>query len=596
MAEVTSGSFNTSAYATSNGTKRYLTLIWERTSYSIENNTSTISYTLKGAGTYTGWVNVRNIKLVIDGTTVYTAAGPIQVYNGTVLKSGTVTISHNTNGTKSFSASAECGIYYSAINGKGSGSWDLKTIPRASTITATNGDIGSTSTITITKASSTFTHTLKWKCLDLSGTIATKTSEASVNFTIPTSLYAKIPKSPSVKVTVTCETFNGSTSLGTNSCEFTATANKELCKPTVTFDKLVDDNNQAKTLTGNEAHLIKDMSIAKFVNFKAKGENSATVKSVTIKNGSKTLTLPTSGFEGADISFAPVQSGTFEITVTDSRDYSATVTHTTTMHDYFKPTMTVKVQRDGQTGEKVKAEYTGKFCHQGIFHTMELCYVYDKTWRTIAQIDSNGTITTERGSFTCNGNDFSGSLTLDEDLDYRQEHQIRFGVWDRVASYGFEYTLIRGVPMFDYGENDFNFNVPIYYKGQPITEDFIVEQGTENVSDSTTEKNVTWTYRKWNSGIAECWATREITGIKVDKSWGGLYYAGDIESISYPFAFISKPTETATMSSNNMACLTNAETTNTTTQSGKYYPIRPTAATTTTYTVWIHYQVMGRWK
>ena len=37
----------------------------------------------------------------------------------------------------------------------------------------------------------------------------------------------------------------------------------------------------------------------------------------------------------------------------------------------------------------------------------------------------------------------------------------------------------------------------------PIQEDYIVEQGTSGI----------WTYRKWNSGIAECWGRITISGL-----------------------------------------------------------------------------------
>jgi len=128
-----SGSFNTNAYG-SGDYYRYLRFEWSVQSQSIANNTTTIAWTLKGAGGSTNsWVQSGNFQVVIDGQVVYSSATRINLYNGTVVASGTKTLSHNNVGNKSFSASAQAGIYYVAVNCSGSGSWDLPQIPRYAT-------------------------------------------------------------------------------------------------------------------------------------------------------------------------------------------------------------------------------------------------------------------------------------------------------------------------------------------------------------------------------------------------------------------------------------------------------------------------------
>lgn len=127
-----SGSFNTSAYS-----GRYLTFSWSVASQSIPNNQTTINWSLKGAGGSTsGYFMAGNFKVVIDGVTVYSSSNRIQLFNGTNVASGTYTFTHNNVGAKSFSASAQAGIYYVAVNCSGSGSWDLPTIPRYANITS----------------------------------------------------------------------------------------------------------------------------------------------------------------------------------------------------------------------------------------------------------------------------------------------------------------------------------------------------------------------------------------------------------------------------------------------------------------------------
>lgn len=60
--------------------------------------------------------------------------------------------------------------------------------------------------------------------------------------------------------------------------------------------------------------------------------------------------------------------------------------------------------------------------------------------------------------------------------------------------------------------------------------DYVVEQGTDGI----------WTYRKWNSGIAELWGTYTGTSV-TPTAWGNIYASDTIPRIDYPFAFTSAP-------------------------------------------------------
>lgn len=65
--------------------------------------------------------------------------------------------------------------------------------------------------------------------------------------------------------------------------------------------------------------------------------------------------------------------------------------------------------------------------------------------------------------------------------------------------------------------------------------DYIVEQGTSGI----------WTYRKWNSGIAECWGVQSVSVPSVSKEWGQsgstVYYSDSFGGARYPFNFSSAP-------------------------------------------------------
>ena len=127
-----SGSFNTTGYQ-----GRYLTFAWSVSSQSITNNTTTISWTLKGAGdAQSSWYRAGNFKVVLNGATVYSSSTRIQLYEGTLVASGNYTFAHDSAGNCTFTAKAEAGIYTVAVNCSGSGSFSLPQIARAAQITA----------------------------------------------------------------------------------------------------------------------------------------------------------------------------------------------------------------------------------------------------------------------------------------------------------------------------------------------------------------------------------------------------------------------------------------------------------------------------
>lgn len=216
------------------GTKegRSVTLSWTLSSQDIANNTSTIAWTLKGSGS--GWVMSGGFKAVINGTTVYSTStdSRIQLYNGTIVASGSLKISHNADGTKSFKLSCEAGVYSYAVNVSASGTHTLNTIPRASSVSATSVNMGSATTISISRASSSFTHTLSYTFGSAKGTITTKTTSPYVSWTPALTLANQIPSTTSGTCTITCDTYNGSTKIGTKTCTLTLTVPASV-KPTV---------------------------------------------------------------------------------------------------------------------------------------------------------------------------------------------------------------------------------------------------------------------------------------------------------------------------------------------------------------------------
>lgn len=215
----TNGSFNTSGYQ-----NRYLTFSWVEKSQSIEKNTTTISWTLKGGGSASGYYLTQNITVKIAGEVVFSHTkaqnGQIKLYNGTEVASGTYTFTHDNEGKKQFQVVVEAGIYVWEPNCNGTKTFTLDTIPRASTLTASNGTLGEAQTLKINRAVNTFKHRIMYKCGNQAGYIAgmttDRTTETEFSWTPPISLASQNTTGTSVEVTLTLDTYaSDGTHIGT---------------------------------------------------------------------------------------------------------------------------------------------------------------------------------------------------------------------------------------------------------------------------------------------------------------------------------------------------------------------------------------------
>jgi hypothetical protein len=152
------------------------------------------------------------------------------------LASGTSTITHNqSTGEGSFTVAVDTSIN-SAGYGPGtiklaSKTVSLPTIYRASkpTVSASTVKMGNTLTIYTNRKSSSFTHTLTVTMGGGTGTIQTGVGD-SYKWTV-WDLASRCNNATSGKATITCTTYNGSATIGTETCEVTITV-PDASKPT----------------------------------------------------------------------------------------------------------------------------------------------------------------------------------------------------------------------------------------------------------------------------------------------------------------------------------------------------------------------------
>ena len=118
--------------------------------------------------------------------------------------------------------------------------------------------------------------------------------------------------------------------------------------------------------------------------------------------------------------------------------------------------------------------------------------------------------------------------------------------------------------------------------------DYIVEKGAASG----------WQYRKWNSGVAECWRDLSVSGKACSTAVGSWYRTASLSVGAYPFTFTAAPNlqmqfETFA-GTGGLVWSTGTASSTPKTRPANIYIIRMASATSITGTV--HYYAIGKWK
>lgn len=362
---------------------RNLTLSWTATQ-DVNTNKSTVSWTLSNSGGDASWYAMRHLIVTIDGTTVYTRDARYEQYSGTIA-TGSITLEHDSNGQKSFAVTIQAAVYNSAVNARANKTFTLDRIYRTSTLSSDNFTMGTAGTITVTRGNNTYTHTVTYSFGSQTGTIVTKSSSTSISFTPSTSLASQVPNATSGILTLTCETFNGNTSLGTTSITKTLSVPDSI-KPTVSSATYANTNNSLGVY-------VATLSAVRVTAISATAGTGATIQSYS-------TTFNGQAYNGTSFTTAiPATSGSYNlvITVTDSRGRTGTKTYTIEYAAYSAPTLSftaVRTDASGNaddTGAYMKFTMTGTACSVKSGSTeknsatgkIEYRKVGDSTWTTL---------------------------------------------------------------------------------------------------------------------------------------------------------------------------------------------------------------------
>lgn len=314
----------------------YLSIALQQESQNIAGNYSrvTASVIITAEGAWAKSISKCNGTLVINGVS-YPFDSAYYINNSSQrLYATTVTVPHNSDGTKTVSAYASFDAKPSLVGWlTASNGLTLSTIPRGSKIKSiSGGEFGDTYTIKWEPASDTFTHRVYWHILSENEHPWVLVNTGLIDkcsFEVPLELCSKIPDDRETTLTISLETYSGKTKIW-----------DEIRPYTIKVPSRVAPEIESKTITEGNSSLprefkglwVQGISRPK-MEIKAKGIYGSTIKSIK-------TTFEETSYDGAEVTFNPIKADgelKSKTIVTDSRGRTIEYIHTYHVVPYHEP-------------------------------------------------------------------------------------------------------------------------------------------------------------------------------------------------------------------------------------------------------------------
>ena len=384
-----------------------------------------------------------------------------------------------------------------------------------SSVGATDAEIGSVSSITVTKYNSMYYHSLEYSFGNLSGYITSNGGTSSneirfrqtnIAFALPASFYTQIPDSLSGTCTITCRTYPsllGNEIGEPTSCTITAYVNANNAAPLIEFTSVTHPNDaHPYVLTGSESRLIRYKSEVTAV-VSVSPRYGSSIVSCTINGVPATISNGT-----ASVTFTDSEALQYVAQVVDSRGLISSANAESDLSElsivrYIRLTCNPTFRRDAPSSNKILLSFSGNL-FRGNFgaysNMLVLKYRYREkgtvswsTWQIIpSTMVSYGTGTYySTTDIDLTGSDFNSPSG---GFDYQKAWELCLQATDGNLPPGSPsrgvlssvpvnptidgvFTVQKGFPIFDWGENDFNINGDLKLFNENIF-DYIYPVGT----------------------------------------------------------------------------------------------------------------------
>lgn len=241
--------------------------------------------------------------------------------------------------------------------------------------------------------------------------------------------------------------------------------------------EVVDMSDLAYELTNDRSRIIRYFNNPR-VTFNPEPKKGASIVNKTVTCSGQTIS---SESDYAD--FENVESNIFVVSVTDNRGITVSKEVTIDMIPYVKltciPTIDKELGADGTTANvhiTVSGNvFAGSFGSVNNRFTLEYRY---KNSTSEYPIDENGDEVWTVISNAATDTPYEFTTTI-ENLDYKGTYTIQVRAKDSVYTGGVQAKdeIVKIIPVFDWSETDFNFNVPVIIQGKMYDKNRILWSG-----------------------------------------------------------------------------------------------------------------------
>lgn len=516
-----------------------------------------------------------------------------------LMLSKTVVVPHNADGTKTITISGAgwgpSGTAYSGKAAEGSGSVTLETIPRASSLSVGALTLGwDTNSVTITSEASGFRHDVYLKIGSKNVCMLHDVLAGKHKITPTLTDFAnQITNAASGTGTLTLYTYNAEWSAQVGSKSYTVTVKvPSTVVPSITSTTIAEAVSGLAAKFG--AYVQNKSQLA--VSISASGAYGSTIARYETTIGG-TVYRDRSFTSGV---LTGIGNVSVTVKVTDSRGRTATMTRTVSVLAYSAPVISAI------SASRITAD--GEVADDGDRLALRLAYsispVNNKNTRSIRigyRLASESD-PTDISSGTAEWS-YDGTLQYTDapELSPDNTYVIQVVLTDYFGSTTMEAELHTSGSILDFLADgtgvavgkaaeisnllDVAWDLRVhgdYLDADGAAIDRIVEAGTSGI----------WRWRKWRSGLAECWGAQTYTG-NASAAWGGLY-ALECAAPDYPIAFTDWPNVQRDVVCNTAAgCWLSAYGTGTAANCGPFALLRPTAMQVIAS---VKFYVTGHWK
>ena len=407
------------------------------TSQSTANNTTNVQTRLRSDLT-SGYISGAGYKFTCTYASTVSGNG-VWTFGDEVITSGSSTVTHNNDGTKTLSLSATAYNKYWNFTKNLSASVSIPKIDRIAIVT--NGtEFNDETNPTVTFTNPAHFQLIPYLNFYVNGVIAVHIERPKGTYTSPYAWELTAQERQDIRDTITTVsslnvvegmfTYNGDTYIGTSPVAKRFT----FINANPTFDADYEDTNSTTTaITGDNQLIIQNHSTLQINGTNLSAKKSATLSSIVASingvNYNGTISGTTATFNVGTLNISNNIDAT--ITLTDSRGLTAVKTLPITILEYSQPSAIISLARENNfystTNIKVEANYSSLDSH----NVITIKTRYKKT------TDVN------YGAYVTLTDGVTSQLTLDN--NYQWDVQVL--VQDSISSTTYNLTVDKGIPI-----------------------------------------------------------------------------------------------------------------------------------------------------